>query len=45
MNIKKNKFKSISNTFTTAKRKQAFTEALGRTVGWWSLWFNKPTNK
>ena len=34
----------FSNTFTTAKRKQAFTEALGRTVGWWSLWFNKPTN-
>ncbi len=32
----------FSNTFTTAKRKQAFTEALGRTVGWWSLWGNKP---
>jgi GT2 family glycosyltransferase len=31
-----------SNTFTTTKRKEAFTEALGRTVGWWSLIFNKP---
>jgi hypothetical protein len=31
-----------SNTFTTAKKKEAFTEALGRTVGWWSLVFNKP---
>lgn len=35
----------FSNTFTTAKRKQAFTEALGRTVGWWSLWVNKPKIK
>lgn len=32
----------FSNTFTTAKRKQAFTEAFGRAVGWWSLWVNKP---
>ena len=24
------------------KRKEAFTEALGRTIGWWSLIFNKP---
>lgn len=32
----------FSNTFTTAKRKQAFSEALGRTIGWWSLLFNKP---
>jgi len=31
-----------SNTFTTTKRKEAFTEALGRTAGWWSLWFNQP---
>jgi GT2 family glycosyltransferase len=30
------------NTITTTKRKQAFTEAMGRTVGWWSLWVNKP---
>ncbi|MFE3846708.1 glycosyltransferase family 2 protein [Flavobacterium sp. LB3P45] len=32
-----------SNIVTTAKKKEAFTEALGRTVGWWSLLFNKPT--
>ena len=32
----------FSNTFTTSKRKEAFTEALGRTIGWWSLLFNKP---
>lgn len=30
------------NTFTTQKKKEAFTEALGRTVAWWSLIFNKP---
>ena len=30
------------NTFTSNKRKAAFTEACGRTVGWWSLIFNKP---
>ena len=32
----------FSNTFTTTNRKQAFTEAMGRTVGWLSLWVNKP---
>jgi len=32
----------FSNTFTTTKRKQAFTEAVGRTVGWWSLLFKEP---
>jgi GT2 family glycosyltransferase len=32
----------FSNTFTTAKKKEAFTEAVGRTVGWWSLLVNKP---
>lgn len=32
----------FSNTFTTSKRKEAFTEALGRTIGWWSLIFSKP---
>lgn len=32
----------FSNTFTTTKREQAFTEAIGRTMGWWSLLFNKP---
>lgn len=35
----------FSNTFTTAKRKQAFTEAIGRTVGWWSLLWSKPRIK
>lgn len=32
----------FSNTFTTSKKKEAFTEALGRTMGWCSLWVNKP---
>jgi GT2 family glycosyltransferase len=31
-----------SNVLTTSNRKEALTEALGRTVGWWSLCFNKP---
>ncbi|HEY6142802.1 MAG TPA: glycosyltransferase family 2 protein [Flavobacterium sp.] len=35
----------FSNTFTTSKKKEAFTEAIGRTVGWWSLWVNKPKIK
>jgi GT2 family glycosyltransferase len=30
------------NTFTTTNRKEAFTEALGRTAGWCSLLCNKP---
>ncbi|HOZ73643.1 MAG TPA: glycosyltransferase family 2 protein [Flavobacterium sp.] len=30
------------NAITASKKKQAFTEALGRTVGWWSLVFNRP---
>ena len=32
----------FSNTFTTSKRMEAFSEAMGRTVGWWSLWVSKP---
>ncbi|HEY4629262.1 MAG TPA: glycosyltransferase, partial [Flavobacterium sp.] len=32
----------FSNTFTVSNKKEAFTEAIGRTVGWWSLIFNKP---
>jgi GT2 family glycosyltransferase len=32
----------LGNTFTTAKPKAAFTEAIGRIVGWWSLFLNKP---
>ena len=31
-----------SNALTSGKKKQAFTEALGRTTGWFSLLFNKP---
>lgn len=30
------------NVITTSKRKEAFTEALGRTVAWWQLLFSKP---
>jgi GT2 family glycosyltransferase len=32
----------FSNTFTSAKKAEAFTEALGRAVGWLGLWFQKP---
>ena len=32
----------FSNTLTGSTKKEAFTEAVGRTVGWWSLWFNSP---
>jgi GT2 family glycosyltransferase len=32
----------FTNAFTTNKKKEAFTESMGRTVGWWSLWWNKP---
>ncbi|TDE02034.1 glycosyltransferase family 2 protein [Flavobacterium sandaracinum] len=35
----------FSNTFTTSKRMEAFSEAMGRTVGWWSLWVSKPKVK
>ena len=38
-------FIRFSNTFTSNQRKAAFTEACGRTVGWWSLMFNKPKEK
>jgi glycosyltransferase involved in cell wall biosynthesis len=30
------------NIFTTSKKKEVFTEVLGRKIGWLSLWFNKP---
>lgn len=33
------------NALTTSQRKEAFTEALGRTVGWWSLLVNKPSHR
>ena len=32
----------FTNILTTKQKKEAFTEALGRTVGWWSLIVNKP---
>lgn len=32
----------FSNCINTNKRKEAFTEALGRKIGWFSLFFNKP---
>lgn len=32
----------FTNSLTSSKKKEAFTEALGRTVGWWSLLFDKP---
>lgn len=32
----------FSNTFTGKDKKAAFTESLGRMLGWWSLIFNKP---
>lgn len=35
----------FSNTLTSISRKEAFTEAVGRTVGWWSLFFSKPKEK
>jgi GT2 family glycosyltransferase len=35
----------FSNTFTTNKRATAFTEAIGRSVGWLSLLIDKPKNK
>jgi len=32
----------FSNTLTGNTKKEAFTEAVGRTFGWWSLWFKRP---
>ncbi|OEK08912.1 glycosyl transferase family 2 [Flavivirga aquatica] len=32
----------FSNILTSSKRQEAFTESIGRVVGWWSLIFNKP---
>ncbi|OOG71467.1 glycosyltransferase family 2 protein [Flavobacterium sp. A45] len=32
----------FSNIITTNNRKEAFTEAFGRTMGWWSLIFSRP---
>jgi GT2 family glycosyltransferase len=38
-------FIRYSNTFTSNSKKEALTESLGRTIGWWSLIFSKPKNK
>ena len=35
-------FIRFSNIFTNNKRKEAFTEFIGRMVGWFSLFINKP---
>jgi GT2 family glycosyltransferase len=35
----------FTNIFTTSKRKEAFTESLGRKMGWISLIFSKPLKK
>ena len=32
----------FSNTFTASKKREAFMESLGRTMGWFSLFFSKP---
>ncbi|MBU0941622.1 MAG: glycosyltransferase [Bacteroidetes bacterium] len=32
----------FTNVITSSSRKEALTEALGRTIGWWSLWISKP---
>ncbi|KQW97719.1 glycosyltransferase family 2 protein [Flavobacterium sp. Root420] len=33
----------FTNVITDKHKKAAFTEALGRTMGWWSLFFKKPS--
>lgn len=35
----------FTNALSSAAKKEALTEALGRTVGWWSLLVNKPKRK
>lgn len=35
----------MANVFTTKHPKEAFTEGIGRVVGWFSLVFNKPITK
>ena len=32
----------FTNVIKERKKKEAFTEAVGRSIGWWSLIFNKP---
>jgi GT2 family glycosyltransferase len=38
-------FIRFTNVITDHNKKAAFTEALGRTLGWWSLLFNQPQIK
>ena len=38
-------FIRLINTFTTSKSNASFTEAIGRRVGWWSLFRDKPLSK
>ena len=38
-------FIRFTNVFITNKRKAAFTESLGRIVGWFSLFFKRPRLK
>lgn len=35
----------FTNVFTDRDKKAAFTETIGRVVGWWSLFFSKPVSK
>lgn len=35
----------MGNSVTTEKKREAFSESLGRIVGWWSLIFNKPVHE
>ena len=35
----------FTNSVTSSNRKEAFTEAVGRSVAWWELIFNKPKVK
>jgi GT2 family glycosyltransferase len=32
----------FTNVLTSVSKKDAFTEAVGRTIGWWSLWLSSP---
>lgn len=38
-------FIRFTNIITSKEKKAAFTETLGRTIGWWSLIFNKPKQR
>jgi GT2 family glycosyltransferase len=35
----------FTNVLTSVSKKEALTEAVGRTIGWWSLWSSKPKRK